>query len=299
MRTYAAGIGPARPPSKRRLAPLIDGARQWLGRARLRRVLGSAGPTHPRVIVFADIERLSWDERRRAADLWDSLDRDPGVHRILNHPTRSMCRYELQRALYRKGWNDFAVYRVSEGRMPEHYPVFLRGEDDHRGATSGLIDTPEALTQALDARRAAGELREGTLIVEFCDTADEQGLIRKYGVLRVGDRLIPRHVFISRKWMIKSSPDSDGVSREEMARIELDYIERNPHADELMKRFDLAGIDYGRIDFSLKDGRIQVWEINTDPTVFLPGHFSDPIRGPVHEEGVRRVRAALMELGAS
>ena len=31
--------------------------------------------------------------------------------------------------------------------------------------------------------------------------------------------------------------------------------------------FQIAGIDYGRIDYSMLDGEPQVWEINTNPTV--------------------------------
>jgi len=297
QRLYAPALGPPRPASQRRLAPLIDAARGVGARARTRRLLGTTSPSRPRVFVFADIERLSWDERRRAAELWRRLDAAPGVARILNHPTRTLCRYELLRALHEAGWNDFDVYRVSERRMPERYPVFLRREDDHGGATSGLIETPEALRRELETRRAAGELGEGTLIVEFCDTSDADGLTRKYGVLRIGDRLVPRHVFVSRQWVIKSTTDCDAIPREEMARLELDYLAQEPHAEALMQIFDLAGVDYGRIDFGLKEGRIQVWEINTDPTLFLPQHFRDPVRGPVHEEALRRVGEALRALG--
>jgi len=299
LRLHKDALGPPRPPSRRRLAPIIDGTRRigrWL---RTRRLLGSAGPSSPRVIVFADIERLEWDERRRAADLWSRLDASPAVSCLLNHPTRVLCRYELLRALRNCGWNDFDVYRVSEGRLPERYPVFLRGEDDHGGANSPLLDSREALTTELERRRAEGRLREGTLIVEFCDTADEHGLIRKYGAFRVGSRILPRHIFISRNWMLKATRDSDGVSREEMARIEMDYMEANPHAEELMARFGLAGIEYGRIDYALKDGRIQVWEINTNPTVFERAHFDDPIRRPMHEAFARRFDEALCELGGS
>ena len=120
---------------------LVDGVRRLLAEIRLKYLLGGA---HEKVFVFADIERLSWDERRRSADLFRRLDASSGVRRILNHPTRSHCRYELLRALHQRGWNDFDVYRVSEGRVPERFPVFIRGEDDHGGAISSLIAATEA-----------------------------------------------------------------------------------------------------------------------------------------------------------
>jgi hypothetical protein len=34
-----------------------------------------------------------------------------------------------------------------------------------------------------------------------------------------------------------------------------------------LRIFDRAGITYGRIDYGLLSGRIQVWEINTNPMV--------------------------------
>jgi len=249
------------------------------------------------VLVFADIERLSWDERRRAAALWSRLESAPGVHRILNHPTRSLCRYELLRALARRGWNDFDVYRLSEGRMPARYPVFLRNEDDHGGATTSLLRSPGELEAAVEQHRAEERLRDGTLIVEYCDTTAADGLTRKYGALRVGPHILPRHVFIGRGWMLKSTTDSDGVPREEMARIERAYMADNPHAAQLMARFELAGIEYGRIDYGVRGGRVQVWEINTNPTVFLPAHFQDPVRGPLHRAFAARLRDALSDLG--
>ena len=45
----------------------------------------------------------------------------------------------------------------------------------------------------------------------------------------------------------------------------LDYVRTNPHADELRKLFGAANIEYGRIDYTIADGRIQVFEINTNP----------------------------------
>jgi hypothetical protein len=296
LRLYGPAVGPRRPPSERRLAPLFDGARRLGHRLHTRHLVGSVRPSSPRVVVFADIERLSWDERRRASLLWDQLNTSPGVARVLNHPTRSMCRYELLRALRVRGWNDFDAYRLSESRLPERYPVFLRGEDDHDGAMSPLLESKAELLKELERRRAEGRLREGTLIVEFCDTADDQGLTRKYGAVRVGRHVLPRHVFVSRNWMVKEMK-ADGVPIEEVVRFETEQMRANPHAEELMKRFELAGIEYGRIDYALKDGRIQVWEINTNPTLLLPAHFDDPHRGPLHKAFARRLDEALGELG--
>jgi hypothetical protein len=52
-----------------------------------------------------------------------------------------------------------------------------------------------------------------------------------------------------------------------MVLEELDYVTQNPHEQQLAKIFALAQVDYGRIDYSLKDGRVQTWEINLNPTI--------------------------------
>jgi hypothetical protein len=104
--------------------------------------------------------------------------------------------------------------------MPERYPVFLRGEDDHGDATSPLLGSETELRAELARRPDAEELRENTLVAEFCDTSDETGMFRKHGAFRVGHQILPRHIFVSRGWMLKSTRDSDGLTRQEMARLE-------------------------------------------------------------------------------
>jgi hypothetical protein len=52
-----------------------------------------------------------------------------------------------------------------------------------------------------------------------------------------------------------------------MAREELEYVQRNPHEEELREIFAIANIDYGRIDYSILDGKVQTWEINLNPTI--------------------------------
>jgi hypothetical protein len=46
------------------------------------------------------------------------------------------------------------------------------------------------------------------------------------------------------------------------------YVQSNPHEHDLMRAFEIAEIDYGRADYGIVDGQIQIWEINTNP--FLP-----------------------------
>jgi hypothetical protein len=143
----------------------------------------------------------------------------------------------------------------------------LRVANDHGGSVSPLLRDATALAAALADLARARVSVDDKIVVEFCDTADEAGIYRKYAAFRVGDRIVPRHVFFSRSWQVQGWDLVDDARLGE----ELAYVERNPHAREVRAVFELAGIDYGRVDYGLtRDGRLQVWEINTNPTIVWP-----------------------------
>jgi hypothetical protein len=243
--------------------------------------------------IFADLERLSPDQALRARWLWEELARSSRGARLLNHPTRAMRRYELLRVLHERGINTFDVYRLTEGRWPARYPVFLRGENDHGGARSGLLRTRHELEDAIAAVERDRGSREGVLITEFCDTADDQGLYRKYSAFVVGDTVFPKNVLFSKHWVLKRTD----LLEEDLLREERAHVETNPHADRLREIFRLARIEYGRVDYGLLNGAIQVWEINTNPHVTS----LDP-RGPdrraIYEAVEQRMTRALEEVAA-
>jgi hypothetical protein len=197
---------------------------------------------------FADLELLSAAERERAARIGER-----GA-RLLNHPTRSLVREDLLRALHAKGINRFQVSRP--GETPSRFPVFLRGRD-HGGSRSPLLRSQAELDAALCGAPA------DTLVVGFLDTADGAGIYRKYGAFVVGDRILPRHLFFSRHWVVK---DWDLLDEGKLAE-EIRYLEENPHEAQLKEIFRVAGIEYGRMDYSMLDGRVQAWEINTNPVI--------------------------------
>jgi hypothetical protein len=241
--------------------------------------------------VFGDIERLPSDDAERAADLWQRL-ADLGGCRLLNHPTRSMRRYELLRTLRERGDNRFDVYRASEQRVPRSFPVFLRGENDHGGSRTPLLHDPGELARALADLDAAGASRDQTLVTEFCDTAGPDGVYRKYAAFIVGDRIIPRHVFFSDDWMVKFSSRFDPRLLEE----ERAYLEDNPHAEALRTVFATARIDYGRVDYAVAGGALQVWEINTNPQTVSFRHAGGPARKRVQTRFAEQFGDALRAL---
>jgi hypothetical protein len=81
---------------------------------------------------------------------------------------------------------------------------------------------------------------------------------------------------------------------EEQIEEHLRYVETNPHRDQLEKVFELAGIEYGRIDYCVVDGRVQTFEINTNPTVvqgtaYRAGDMST--YADLHEDALTRLLA--------
>ncbi len=210
---------------------------------------------------FADLELMSSDQLRRAANLRRRL-LARGC-RVVNDPERTLRRVDLNRALTHAGVNDFTVYREHEPLDGCRFPVFVRGEHDHEGRRSGLLDDPFDVHTATGKLRAEAPDRGDLLVVEFCDTADVDGVYRKYSAFKVGDAILARHLFFSRDWEVKQADLED----EALLQEERDFVGTNPHEQQLRMIFELAGVDYGRIDYAFREGRIQVWEINTNPTI--------------------------------
>jgi hypothetical protein len=218
------------------------------------RVLG-AGRARAGAYVFADLERLGPRDAERAARLHRAL--EAAGSRALNHPTRSLRRYALLRALHEGGINRFDVYRVSEARRPRRFPVFLRADG---GGHTRLLHTPAELAAALDDLDRRGRSRETATVVELCDTADAAGRYVRYAALAVAGRVIPWRAAIARAW--------DGAGAEggdEARRLAGTYLATNPHAGALREICALAAIDWGLVEYGLLDGRPQVWGIDTDP----------------------------------
>ena len=258
---------------------------------RLSKWVRAGGTPAAGVYIFADLELLSREEARRAAALWTELADTGRAMRLVNHPTRSMRRYELLRTLYERGINRFNVYRVTEARAPTRYPVFLRFENDHGGARTPLLGGRSELEAALAAMERDGASRDEILITEFCETADEGGVYRKYGAFVVGEHVFPKSLQFSRRW-VQKRPD---LAESWMLDEEREYVEKNPHEEILREVFALARIGYGRADYGIADGALQIWEINTNPHITTTPERR-PRRPRVYDLVEQRMTAALEEL---
>ncbi len=186
--------------------------------------------------------------------------------RVLNHPLRTLSRYELLEKLWGLGRNRFRAVHAAQDIRGLRYPVFLRRDRTHEGAITDLLYTPKQLDTALGHALLGGHPFHDLLVVEFCNTADERGYFRKYGSFVVGKEVMARSLELGPHWMLKD--ETSDFSRD-MLLEEQEYVRSNTHRHELAKIFAIAGVEYGRIDYSVSDGAIQTWEINTNPTVGL------------------------------
>jgi len=241
------------------------------------RLLAEGPPCLGGTWLFADIESLDADRRDRLAGLRMRLSdsHPPGL--VLNDPHSTLRRFELLSRLHADGTNQFRLFRASEPLPADlRYPVFLRGENDHHGSRTPLLHDRGELALAMQEHLTDGG--KGWVVTEFADARGADGLVRKYSAFCVGDLVVPRHLFFSREWMLKEADVIDAAcDREEWA-----YLNDNPHADELRRIFNLAGVAYGRIDYGWVGGRVQVWEINTNPVVLRINHTWNGPRAAQH-----------------
>ena len=224
--------------------------------------------------VFVDHDRLSDFDLELAAR----------VHRLLaaagvpvwNEPARVRTRFALLRALHEAGVNDFNVYRVDEGLKPARYPVFLRREAGHGQPLSGLLPDADALGPAVEVALAQGVPESSLLIIEYAAEPMEPGLFRKLAVSRIGPRLLPQACVHDDHWLVKYG--KMGIGTPAHYADERRILRDNPYAEAALRAFEIAGIEYGRADFGLVRGRVQIYEINTNPTLRRGLPHPDPQR---------------------
>jgi len=224
--------------------------------------------------VFTDFDRLSPSDLAAAAALYRCL-RAAGA-RVLNDPARAPSRYGLLRLLHEHGINRFDAYRVEERVEPERWPVFLRTEGGHGLPVSDLLHDPQALHDAIEHAVAEGVPRSALLIIEFAAEPVRPGLYRKLSAFRVGDRCFAHSCVHDEQWLVKYG--RQGVATAELYEDELRIVRENAFSETLNTAFALAEIDYGRADFGLLGGEVQVYEINTNPSISFPAEHPSPFR---------------------
>ena len=216
------------------------------------------------VVIWTDFDRLDDKGLAAAAEVHSHIAATrPGILQ-LNNPAASLPRFTLLRRLYDAGVNSFNVFRLSEAANVERFPVFIRRESGVSKVAPSLCNDPSELASALTSIRLSDKECADLMIVEFRNVAGPDGYFRKYGAYCVGDHIYPQHIFFSPNWFVKH-PISTGNTQRLAAHQA--YVDTNPHGSALKEIFKIACIEYGRIDYCLVDDRIEVFEINTNPSV--------------------------------
>jgi len=227
--------------------------------------------------IFTDFDRLSRYELECAAAFAKALQKAAPEACILNHPLTALERYPLLIALNKAGINDFTAIRIEGGERPKRYPVFIRAEDGYGGPETDLLHNDDEYDAAIANLFQRGLPTRGRLAIGFANERSPDGYYYKYGALNIGGRIIPQHINYGENWVVKLNYQHAGnaASRDEAygeseagVANELNYVKHNPHQDILSRVFEIAGIDFGRVDYGIVDGRVQIYEINTNP--YLP-----------------------------
>lgn len=251
-------------------------------------------------VVICDVERMSIEAETRTGEtarLWRS---QPDAPLILNAPPKPMRRYALLKTLYARGLHHTNIHRLDDPATVDtiSFPCFIRDENGHNIGRPApvLLGDRDALLGAIARLQDAGQPLYGKVAIEFEDLRDTDGLYTKLSYFRIGDALIPSHKFYSGQWFVKAFDNALLDRRPELAEREYEFIENAPYRADVKTVFDLAGVDYGRIDFAARaDGTLHVFEINTNPN--HPGEAT--IAGPrlkSYRKTRARLRAALAAL---
>lgn len=242
----------------------------------------------PGLYVFTGLNRLGPATARAFAALHAELAQASGIE-PLNHPLRTLRRYQLLRTLHSAGLNDFNAYGATEDFSRIRLPAFVRPREVDGGIPELAHSTAE-LEKAVGAYLMDGWRLEELLVVEFEDVADEGGGFVKYSAFIVGDRILPVSVDRGRRWVVRRHSTESGP---ELAETAYRYVVDNPHETQLRDIFRIAHTQFGRIDYSLKDGRVLTWEINTLPMLRQPGgHPTAP--GPGSDRTLDDMRRTLI-----
>jgi hypothetical protein len=239
--------------------------------------------------IFTDFDRMSPWELELAARLRIVL-KNAGMT-TLNDPARALQRCAMLRALHARGQNDFKVWRPEDGEEPDAFPVFLRTQAAHRGTLSDLLETPEAAASALSKALDEGYALKDLMFVQYCAEELRPGLFRKLAAFRVGPTMVSALCVHDAHWSAKYG--SLGIAGQELYDDEADIVTANRYGEVLRPAFETAQIEYGRADFGLVGGRIQVYEINTNPDIRSIGEHPFLVRMQADKLFFERLHAAF------
>ncbi len=188
---------------------------------------------------------------------------------VLNDPRKYMPRDAFLRRLYNEGINSFNCWRPVAGEWPDRFPVFLRTIHAHRGVISDLLNDRHETEAAMEHALQHGKAMSDLMFIEYCAQAQpDGGHFRKFASYAVNNKIIRAATVSESRWIAKLG--ERGVATK--SEYEQDHAEQqsDPHHDVMQRVFELAGMEFGRIDFGLVDGKPEIYELNTNPVIKWP-----------------------------
>jgi hypothetical protein len=234
--------------------------------------------------VFTGLDELTRTETLLVARARARLAAEVPALPMFNDPARWLPRGQLLAAAFDAGLNEFRVHRAPAIGTSLRFPVFIRSDSRHTGALSPLLGNRQEVLWAVARALARGVPLRDLLVVEYCHTADDDGVFRKYSAMILGTTIVPRSLTLGRGWVTKMH---GRLTDQRAADEELEYVRANPHEEWIRRVAALGGVDYGRVDYGLANGRPQLWEINTNPTI--AGNPNRPESGAWPEDDMRRM----------
>lgn len=216
------------------------------------------------VLIFTDLDIIEDHQLNTACKIYDEIRKQNPELTIFNNPHHVKLRYQLLRSLYNSGINSFNVYRVNDELNDVRFPVFIRKENNHLGALTPLLENRKALNTSLLSLELQGWDRSQLLIVEYENVKTPDGYYIRYAALRIGNELFPYLIDYDQQWVAKYV-DSPLKETDDYAKTYLDFSSNFKEKDILMKIFEDASIEYGRIDYCYFNGKLVIWEINLNP----------------------------------
>ena len=204
---------------------------------------------------------------------------------VLNDPARFLPRAALIRKLFREGVNGYTCWLPVLGEVPERFPVFLRTGWAHRGVFSDLLESAEAAQEALEAALAAGHVLSDLVFIEYAGLTREGGVFRKRAAYGVAGEVVPAVTVTDPNWVAKTG--TKGAASAEQYAADLADLDAYPYGDVVRRVMEIAGQDFGRVDFGLTQSGVAVFELNTNPQI---------VRGSSHPDANRMAAEARMEI---
>ena len=90
-----------------------------------------------------------------------------------------------------------------------------------------------------------------------------------------------------------------GIAKPNLYDDELRIVRDNSFRAAVEPAFALAEIEYGRIDFGLVGGSVQIYEINSNPTISLPTEHPSPARVESYRIYRQNFLAALIAIDST